>query len=149
MQAGIVRSNLTARLFFSQAHKGTRATATCSQKTFNGRRPPPNQRASWSQSVRPVSTSTSLDLRASQSMANRRHQVVRQLHSAPRMAHRAYIALGSNLGDRVAMIEDALRRMESTRKIRILRTSSLWETKAMYVLDQDKFVNGVCEVRQA
>jgi 2-amino-4-hydroxy-6-hydroxymethyldihydropteridine diphosphokinase/dihydropteroate synthase len=62
------------------------------------------------------------------------------------MKHRAFVALGSNLGDRVAMIEQACNEMNRTGKIRLLRTSSLWETKAMYVLDQDKFVNGVCEV---
>jgi 2-amino-4-hydroxy-6-hydroxymethyldihydropteridine diphosphokinase/dihydropteroate synthase len=45
------------------------------------------------------------------------------------------------------MIEQACTEMEAGGKIKILRTSSLWETKAMYVLDQDKFVNGACEVR--
>lgn len=50
------------------------------------------------------------------------------------------------MGDRTAMIEQACKEMESTGKIRIVRTSSLWESKAMYVLDQDNFVNGVCEV---
>lgn len=44
------------------------------------------------------------------------------------------------------MIEMACKEMEASGKIRLLRTSNLWETKAMYVLDQDKFVNGVCEV---
>lgn len=57
-----------------------------------------------------------------------------------------FIALGSNMGDRTAMIEWACKEMESTGKIRIVRTSSLWESKAMYVLDQDNFVNGACEV---
>ncbi|KAI0099917.1 Dihydropteroate synthase [Nemania sp. FL0031] len=57
----------------------------------------------------------------------------------------AYIALGSNLGDRVAMIEQACREMDA-RGIRVKRTSSLWETEPMYVLDQDRFVNGACEV---
>jgi 2-amino-4-hydroxy-6-hydroxymethyldihydropteridine diphosphokinase/dihydropteroate synthase len=65
------------------------------------------------------------------------------------MDHRAYIAFGSNLGDRVAEIEKACKQMEADGQIKILRTSSLWETKAMYVVDQDKFVNGVCEVRSA
>ncbi|KAF1946883.1 folic acid synthesis protein FOL1, partial [Clathrospora elynae] len=50
------------------------------------------------------------------------------------------------MGDRVAMIETACREMESSGNIVIIRTSSLWETKAMYVLDQDMFVNGVCMV---
>lgn len=59
--------------------------------------------------------------------------------------HKAYIALGSNLGDRVGWIEKACNEM-SARKIKILRTSSLWETEPMYVLDQDSFINGACEV---
>ncbi|KLU86174.1 folic acid synthesis protein [Magnaporthiopsis poae ATCC 64411] len=57
----------------------------------------------------------------------------------------AYVALGSNMGDRVAMIEQACREMDR-RGVRVRRTSSLWETQPMYVLDQDMFVNGVCEV---
>jgi 2-amino-4-hydroxy-6-hydroxymethyldihydropteridine diphosphokinase/dihydropteroate synthase len=50
------------------------------------------------------------------------------------------------MGDRIAMIEQACKEMEACGKIKVLRTSSLWETKAMYVLDQDKFVNGACEI---
>lgn len=57
----------------------------------------------------------------------------------------AYIALGSNLGDRIAEIERACREMEA-RGIRVTKTSSLWETEPMYYADQDCFVNGVCEV---
>lgn len=57
----------------------------------------------------------------------------------------AYIALGSNLGDRISWIEKACSEM-SARGIEITRTSSLWETEPMYVLDQDRFVNGACEV---
>ncbi|KAF2850513.1 folic acid synthesis protein-like protein [Plenodomus tracheiphilus IPT5] len=67
-------------------------------------------------------------------------------HESAQSVHRAFIALGSNLGDRVAMIEQACREMDASGKIRVVRTSSLWETNAMYVLDQDKFVNGACEV---
>lgn len=51
------------------------------------------------------------------------------------------------MGDRVAMIEQACKEMEAGGRIKVLRTSSLWETKAMYVVDQDMFVNGACEVR--
>jgi 2-amino-4-hydroxy-6-hydroxymethyldihydropteridine diphosphokinase/dihydropteroate synthase len=58
----------------------------------------------------------------------------------------AYIALGSNLGDRIGWIEKACNEMDA-RGIRVKRTSSLWETEPMYVLDQDRFVNGACEVR--
>lgn len=58
---------------------------------------------------------------------------------------KAYIALGSNMGDRVGMIEDACGHMAS-RGIKVLRTSGLWETEAMYVKEQNSFINGVCEV---
>ncbi|KAK5998581.1 Folic acid synthesis protein fol1 [Cladobotryum mycophilum] len=57
----------------------------------------------------------------------------------------AYIALGSNLGDRVSEIEEACNEMDR-RGIRVKRTSSLWETEPMYVKDQNRFVNGACEV---
>jgi len=64
----------------------------------------------------------------------------------PRAGRTAYIALGSNLGDRIAMIEQACNEMDK-RGIRVRRTSCLWETEPMYVLDQDRFINGACEVR--
>ncbi|KAK8435119.1 folic acid synthesis protein-like protein [Phyllosticta citricarpa] len=50
------------------------------------------------------------------------------------------------MGDRISTIEKACRAMESHGDIRILRTSNLWETEPMYVEDQDKFLNGACEV---
>jgi hypothetical protein len=59
--------------------------------------------------------------------------------------HLAYIALGSNIGDRIAWLESACKEMRAS-GIEVLRTSSLYETKAMYVEDQDPFINGVCEV---
>lgn len=37
--------------------------------------------------------------------------------------------------------------MMDERGLRVKRTSSLWETKAMYVEDQNHFINGACEVR--
>ncbi|AEO70793.1 d77d9c31-c144-45fb-b233-259670644fbf [Thermothielavioides terrestris] len=64
--------------------------------------------------------------------------------AAPRK-RTAYIALGSNIGDRIGWIERACNEMDA-RGIRVKRTSSLWETEPMYVLDQDRFVNGACEV---
>jgi hypothetical protein len=62
--------------------------------------------------------------------------------------HTAYIALGSNLGDRIDMIEKACNEM-AARGIKIKRTSCLWETEPMYVSDQENFVNGACEVRNS
>lgn len=59
--------------------------------------------------------------------------------------HRAFIALGSNMGDRVDMIEKACLELDKA-NIKVKRTSSLFETTPMYVLEQDTFINGVCEV---
>ena len=59
--------------------------------------------------------------------------------------HRAYIALGSNVGDRVAMIESACREMDF-QGIHVDRTSALYETEPMYLHDQQRFINAVCEV---
>ncbi|RDL33734.1 uncharacterized protein BP5553_08102 [Venustampulla echinocandica] len=71
--------------------------------------------------------------------------VLSKMQPEVKRAPRAYVALGSNLGDRVDWIEKACNEMQSY-GIHILRTSSLWETDPMYVMDQEKFLNGVCEV---
>lgn len=60
--------------------------------------------------------------------------------------HTAYIALGSNIGDRKGNIEKALQMMEGD-AIKVGRTSSLYETEPMYVLDQPKFLNGACQIK--
>lgn len=64
----------------------------------------------------------------------------------PLERHTAYIAVGSNMGNRVGWIEKALNMMPRKAPIKVKRTSSLWETEPMYVTDQDNFVNGVIEV---
>lgn len=66
------------------------------------------------------------------------------VQSSPK-AHRAFIALGSNVGDRIEMIEKACLEMDRA-NIKVKRTSSLFETTPMYVLEQATFMNGVCEV---
>ena len=58
---------------------------------------------------------------------------------------RALIALGSNVGNRISMIEQACRAIDR-RGIKVLRTSSIYETAPMYKTDQASFLNGVCEV---
>ena len=57
------------------------------------------------------------------------------------------IALGSNLGDRNGTIEAACRAIDGDDDMRVLRTSALYENPPMYVEDQGRFLNGVCEVR--
>ncbi|KAL9119718.1 MAG: hypothetical protein Q9187_003724 [Circinaria calcarea] len=58
---------------------------------------------------------------------------------------KVYIALGSNMGDRCNWIERACKEMAKG-GIKVIRTSALYETEAMYVKEQDSFLNGVCEV---
>ena len=58
---------------------------------------------------------------------------------------KAYIALGSNLGNRIENIETACKELDAA-GLHVLRTSLLYETKPMYVADQGEFINGACEV---
>lgn len=90
--------------------------------------------------VRDPSTKTNI----SQSPSHVRH--LSAVPTPPGAGVRVFVALGSNMGDRLGTIQEACRRMNQHSDIRVLRTSSLWETKAMYVVDQADFLNGVCEV---
>lgn len=57
----------------------------------------------------------------------------------------AFLALGSNLGDREANLRDALRRLDAG-EIRVTKRSSLYETAPQELLDQPWFLNAVVEV---
>ena len=57
----------------------------------------------------------------------------------------AYIALGSNVGDRLRNLEDALVALRDAGLV-VKRTSGLYETAPMYVENQDSFLNAVGEV---
>ncbi|KAG8728121.1 trifunctional dihydropteroate synthetase, partial [Ceratobasidium sp. 428] len=63
----------------------------------------------------------------------------------PTDGHVAILGLGSNMGDRFGHIEKALKSLESE-GAKVLDTSFLYETKAMYHEDQDSFVNGACAI---
>ena len=57
----------------------------------------------------------------------------------------AFLALGSNIGDREANLRDAVDRLASD-EIHVLRRSSLYETAPQEMLDQPSFLNAVVEV---
>jgi len=57
----------------------------------------------------------------------------------------AYLALGSNLGDRAAQLELAIRLLEES-GARIVRRSTVIETEPFGVTDQPPFLNQVLEV---
>ncbi|KAF2223893.1 Dihydropteroate synthase-like protein [Elsinoe ampelina] len=59
---------------------------------------------------------------------------------------KAYVALGSNQGERLALIEAACWTLFNHESIKLLRTSLLYETAPMYVADQDPFLNAACEI---
>ncbi|RGB34019.1 Dihydropteroate synthase-like protein [Rhizophagus diaphanus] len=58
--------------------------------------------------------------------------------------HLAYIGLGSNMGNCVENINEALRLFEP--ECRVLDTSFLYETSPMYVVDQPNFINAACKI---
>ncbi|KIS01456.1 dihydropteroate synthase [Cryptococcus deuterogattii 2001/935-1] len=63
----------------------------------------------------------------------------------PEAPERVFVAVGSNIGDRVANIIRAVRLLEEA-GCKLLGTGRLYESAPMYVEDQDRFVNGVIEL---
>lgn len=61
-------------------------------------------------------------------------------------AARAYLALGSNLGDRLEALDHAVRELEATPGVRVAAASEAYETEPWGVLDQPCFANAVVEV---
>lgn len=59
------------------------------------------------------------------------------------MTKRVYLALGSNVGDRERHLQQAVEQLAGV--MRLLRASSTYETKPMYVTDQPNFLNLVLE----
>jgi 2-amino-4-hydroxy-6-hydroxymethyldihydropteridine diphosphokinase len=61
------------------------------------------------------------------------------------MPNRAFIGIGSNLGDRAANYREAIQRIASIPETRVVRQSSIYETEPMGDL-KGAFLNGVIEV---
>ena len=57
-----------------------------------------------------------------------------------------YIGIGSNIGDRLRIIDSAIGEMRNNRSIRVTRASSIYETEPVSDIPQGKFLNGVIEV---
>ena len=56
----------------------------------------------------------------------------------------AYLGLGSNLGDRQENLSKAIERL--SRKVRVERVSSFYETEPVGYLEQPPFLNAACRV---
>ncbi len=57
----------------------------------------------------------------------------------------AFVALGSNLGDRAENLRNALKHLEA-KGVRVVKVSTFIETEPYGVTDQPGFVNAVCQV---
>lgn len=61
--------------------------------------------------------------------------------------HRAYIGLGSNLGDPVAQVLSALEELGAIRGVQLGKCSSLYRTAPVGYAAQPDFINAVAEIR--
>lgn len=57
--------------------------------------------------------------------------------------HTAYIALGSNIGDKRKFLDDAVEALDNHRLCKVKKVSSFIETEPYGYTDQDRFLNGV------
>ncbi len=61
--------------------------------------------------------------------------------------HRAYISLGSNIGDRMMYLEDAVATLEADRNCQVIQVTDWIETKPYGGVEQEDFLNGCMELR--
>jgi len=61
--------------------------------------------------------------------------------------HTAYIAIGSNLGDRQSFIERALQQLGEHSEIKVVQTSSVLETEPVGPGPQDQYLNAVLQIQ--
>jgi 2-amino-4-hydroxy-6-hydroxymethyldihydropteridine diphosphokinase len=59
---------------------------------------------------------------------------------------RAYVGLGSNLGDREHNLREALRLLEAEPGVHVVAVSTLRETDPVGYLDQPRFLNAACAI---
>ena len=63
--------------------------------------------------------------------------------------HNAYIAFGSNMGNRLENCKNAVEALAKLPKCSLLKTSSFYETAPMGLLEQPSFINGVVLLESA
>lgn len=63
-----------------------------------------------------------------------------------RMWHTAYIALGSNMGDKEAYIKEAVRKLNEHRECKVYQVSSFIKTEPYGGVEQDDFVNSALKL---
>jgi 2-amino-4-hydroxy-6-hydroxymethyldihydropteridine diphosphokinase len=65
------------------------------------------------------------------------------------MMRRAFLGLGSNVGDREANLREAIARVRTAEGVNFLRASRVYQTEPIGVTDQPEFLNMVVEVEVA
>jgi len=65
------------------------------------------------------------------------------------MDNTAFIAIGSNIGDRLQYLKDGIKLMDAHDKIKVVIASSVYETDPVGFTDQDAFLNMVIQVKTA
>lgn len=58
----------------------------------------------------------------------------------------AIIALGSNMGQSINTLQDAVQAINDLKGVKVINASSLYRTKPVGYLDQDDFINAVIEL---
>lgn len=61
--------------------------------------------------------------------------------------HKAYISIGSNIGDKKKNIEESIERISNIKEIKVSKVSTLIKTKPWGMEDQDEFLNGAIEIK--
>lgn len=59
----------------------------------------------------------------------------------------AYLCLGSNIGDKVAYLQQAVKMLTATEQVTVVRSSAFYETEPWGQKDLEWFVNTVIEVK--
>ena len=65
------------------------------------------------------------------------------------MENTAFIAIGSNIGDRLRYLKDGIKQLNAHDKIKVVNASSVYETDPVGFTDQDAFLNMVIQVKTA
>ena len=72
-----------------------------------------------------------------------------ELASCPKGTRRAFLGLGSNLGDREGYLRQAISRLRAADGVNFLHSSRVYETEPVGVVDQPRFLNMVVELEIA
>jgi 2-amino-4-hydroxy-6-hydroxymethyldihydropteridine diphosphokinase len=70
-----------------------------------------------------------------------------KLQGVDKVENTAFIAIGSNIGDRLQYLSNGIKQMNAHDKIKLVNASSIYETDPVGYTDQDAFLNMVIQVK--